>query len=287
MGEAINWDMNEAEIGIKCGSLINWPHCEQEAPQGQGRLDQFLVKQSPTSVVISIASEKELLQGQTVYLLVKFNHDKRKEEADYLSREFSYVQFDAKRNKYFAADKLHITKEKQEWLASRAKDVVVITPSLDEAEVLPLYRLKNLFSHFPKTAHVFPQGFTDLKSDESISRCSEEEQVFAVMKRSPGFDNLCDTDIVYLEKTSIEDVCYQEDILQQIDNEPESVPMELDGVYEPQLMDIDADVPTTSDGRGNHGLVHYCREIIRKQERSQLTIDRLLQGEESLQKPVL
>ncbi|CAJ0602232.1 unnamed protein product [Cylicocyclus nassatus] len=41
-GEAINWDMYTSDIGVKCGSLINWPHCEQAMPQGQGSLDRRL-----------------------------------------------------------------------------------------------------------------------------------------------------------------------------------------------------------------------------------------------------
>ncbi|CAJ0588986.1 unnamed protein product [Cylicocyclus nassatus] len=170
VGEAIAWDMHSGDVGLKCGSLLNWPNCEHEAPQGQGTLDRFLTDAPPDS----IPSEKELLDSQIVIVLLKFDHKKRKEEAKYFSREFSYVQFDARSNKYFAPEKLQITREKQEWLSARAKDIVVFTTSMFESIALPLFRLKHLFSHYESPKIQFScADFTWLKKGECISLCPD------------------------------------------------------------------------------------------------------------------
>ncbi|VDK46807.1 unnamed protein product, partial [Cylicostephanus goldi] len=268
VGETIVWDMYSGDVGLKCGSLVNWPNCEHEAPQGQGTLDRFLTEAPPDSVVLSIPGEKELLDSQTVIVLLKFDHIKRKEEAEYFSREFSYVQFDAKRNKYFAPEKLQITREKQEWLSARAKDIVVFTTSMSESIALPLIRLKHLFSHYDTPViQVLNPDFLWLKRGESISLCPDGH--FAVTKQTPGTDNICENH----DELSHEDM-----------------PMDMEEMYEPHfeaVMDSDVDLVSTSDQVAGHpSLQAFCRTFTRKQDKQQLTLERILKGEERLQEGV-
>ncbi|CAJ0594661.1 unnamed protein product [Cylicocyclus nassatus] len=286
-GEAINWVMYTSGIGVKCGSLINWPHCEQAMPQGQGSLDRFLVTESPSPISVHISSEKELLQGQTV------------------------LQFDSNKNKYFAPE-LVVTREKQEWLSARIKDIIVLTPSLDESEILSLHRLKYLISpHLPVAIHVLPEGFTALKGDESISRCSSDEDIFAVTKRAPGTDNLCDGNVNYLHRTPITELC-EPDVTPEHNTTPEDMILDTEEFYEPYLdilMNVDDVAASTSQQPATpasatpapttliptapahitpapHQRSCPNLELIRKQDKAIISLNRLLEGEERIQNQV-
>ncbi|CAJ0599543.1 unnamed protein product [Cylicocyclus nassatus] len=289
VGEAIAWDMYSGDVGLKCGSLLNWPNCEHEAPQGQSTLDRFLTDAPPDFITLSIPSEKELLDSQIVIVLLKFDHKKRKEEAEYFSPEFSYVQFDARRNKYFAPEKLQITREKQEWLSARAKDIVVFTTSMSESIALPLIRLKYLFSHYesPKI-QVLCADFTWLKKCESISLCPDGH--FAVTKQTPGTDNICDNNDERMLTASFEDICRHEEPMSQNQVSNEDMPMDIDEMYEPHfeaVMDSDVDLVSTSDQAAGHpSLQAFCRTFTRKQDKQQITLERILKAEERLQEGV-
>ncbi|KAL6732180.1 hypothetical protein Aduo_002967 [Ancylostoma duodenale] len=221
--ETINWDIwsNSSKDGIKCGSLVNWRNCEQDPSVGQTSLDRFLVKE-PAPIVASLPNEDSVREGQMVFILVRLDTKYPRRDSDHFSTHFNYVQFDSDKNKVYSHETLTIDREKEEWLALRAKDIVL-----------------------PATAHALPPDFTGLHNGKSISRCSPTEHLFAITEQSARYDNHCDEDADYLQQVPFIEECGNEQSSDPTTNDaelPNTEPMEVDERYEPynsMLMDMD------------------------------------------------
>ncbi|EYC42980.1 hypothetical protein Y032_0508g2706 [Ancylostoma ceylanicum] len=243
-------------------------------------LDRFLVKEN--LVVASGPNENSVRGGQTVLVLLRMDPKNPRRDSEHFLRSFSYVRFDANKNKIYSHETLRVDREMQEWLASRAKDIVVLMSLSEAAEDMPLQRLRVLFSSYPHpvSAHALPPELNGLEAGKSISRCSASEDIFAVSKQTAGYDNDCGEDVDYLQRLARAEEC---SIAPSSDTSAgdghvfRAEPMEVDDRYEPYhsiMMDIADDEMLSRPSHVGHGTAHdLCMSTTfqEKQERTLIT----------------
>ncbi|VDK41269.1 unnamed protein product [Cylicostephanus goldi] len=185
----------------KCSRFVNWPFCDRscEHLEGQSSLKQYFASSSQTERP-RIHGEDYLLRGQTAFMLLKLNGE---DASDFIDK-FSYVQT-VSGHTIYSEDRLHITREKQQWLSQRIVDIVVFTPSNDLSVVIPMERMDLVWSHLrrPMIFYVLPPDL--LTDSNSISLCPHSQ--WAVSSRTPGYDNVCEgegftTNLLQWEKLS-------------------------------------------------------------------------------------
>ncbi|KAL6725958.1 hypothetical protein Aduo_007975 [Ancylostoma duodenale] len=291
-GEAITWDIWSSSMkeGMKCSSLVNWPNCDHDPSAGQTSLDRFLVKEN-RPVVVSVPSENSVREGQTVFVLVRLDPKNPRSDSEHFSKSFSYVQFDANKNKIYSHETLRVDREKQEWLASRAKDIVVLMSSAETSENMPLQRLRVLFSSYPHpvTAHALPPELNGFEPGKSISRCSTTEHIFAVTQQTAGYDNDCGEDADYLQRLAIaEDCSIDPSSDAPTGDEHVAAPMQVDDRYEPYhsiMMEVEDDHMISHPRHVGHAPIHHCLSttMVDKQDRTLLTANMIFEATNQIQ----